>query len=199
MLTDLAPTGQSEGLFWSNRCYNPVLILHVQLLQNERNTYTRHWTGCQQGWRPLRRNIQATILVTIKANPGRTSACACSRPFAGITKAVSWRKVERYPKGKNTLQKPNQFLLKSNIQSKLGYTGRAPPSTTTLLADSVPPSRSRKWLLHTSVLQEKQRSLLLLHFKLLSIRSTPVHWYLNVVSAAQMWLGTTWASSTQSS
>lgn len=50
-------------------------------------------------------------------------------------------KQKNAQKEENTLQKPNQFLLRSNIQSKLGYTGKA-PSATTLLAESISPSLS---------------------------------------------------------
>lgn len=43
-------------------------------------------------------------------------------------------------KEENILQKPNRSLLRSNIQSKLGYAGKAPSATTTPLAESISPS-----------------------------------------------------------
>lgn len=60
-------------------------------------------------------------------------------PKLSVSAGVGAKQKDAQKEG-NTLQKPKQFFTGSNIQSKLGYAGKAPSATTTPLAELISPS-----------------------------------------------------------
>lgn len=126
-------------------------------------------------------------------------------PKLSVSAGVGAKQKDAQKEG-NTLQKPKQFFTGSNIQSKLGYTGKAPSATTTPLAELISPSLHLDQEVNSAqcaVPGAALPALTTLHTSLASnnFPSNPsVYPYLNFVSAAQMnktGLGTPWTSSTQ--
>lgn len=108
------------------------------------------------------------------------------------TSAGAGAKQKEAQKEENTLQEPNEVLLRSNIQSKLGYTGKAPSATTTPLAESISPSLSlgQGVISAQCALPGAALPALVTPYTLLApnnfLSSLSMHPDLNIVSAAQM-------------
>lgn len=177
---------------------------------NECDTRGTDWLPARP--RCLRSNIQAAVLSqwlykqsqeSLQYKPAPGSLLVLPK-LSGNARVGAKQKDAQ--KEENTLQKPKQFLLRSNSQSKLGYAGKAPSASATLQADSTSPS------LHLD--QEVISAQCAVPGAALPAFATLYTWlesnnspsspsmcsHLNSVSAAQMnktELGTTWTSSTR--